>query len=1082
MTRFKHLFLALALVASVSSAWADDSGTCGDNLNWSYDGAGTLTITGTDDMWNFTYMANEPWYSFQADITSVSLPNGITRIGEHAFYNCSNLATINLPSGLLTIGNGAFDHTALTAVVLPEGVTTLGMNAFNYCQSLVSVTIPTSVTNLSRQAFWNCILLADVTVHWTTNDALPTLGTDVFSNIKANAKLHVPYGTTSLYSAAAQWSSFNIVEMNPQGKCGDNLYWEYDINGTHALTITGSGEMYDYSSSADVPWYSYRNNITSISLPTGLTSIGNSAFLGCTGLTSIDIPASVTYIGMNTFYGCSSLASIVIPSGVTEIGLGAFKNCSSLTSITIPSGVTVINESTFEGCSNLASATLPNNITEINQKAFYGCSSLTSIVLPSALTKIWSYAFQNCTGLMSISIPANVTIIYQEAFRGCSSLSSVIIPDGVTHIASSAFRDCSNLTSIDIPGSIIGLTNYVFKGCSSLADVTVHWTDLSGLTIKDNMFDGLTLSGINLHVPCETKSIYEAAEPWSGFVPNIVEYGCPVASVTTSGSVTTNYTTFAAALAAWEANSTLTLLDNVEISDRIEVTEAKTLDLNGYGIKNGGGLHEVIYIHGSGAHLTLEDSNPTAPHKYDYNSSNLLATLNEASGANIVLGGYITGGNGNTTETNIYAGNNMANGGGIFVYDGATFTMNGGNIIGNRTHAISGREARHGGGVFVAKNSHFILNGGRITHNYAQYGGGVAVYGSTSDVPEQGPSDMVMTGGEISYNFATTNCGGISTNGRNAHITLTITGGIITENRLKPTATQRAGGIGFDTNMTFNLSGNPTIDNNYNASGAEENIYVGTGRVLTINGPLTNTEPIGITMGTEGVFTSGLSGNGTVANFAMENSGTYLVTNSNGEAAILAPMAVTANADPKKPTDYYSTFYDGTIKYAVPAGVEVYTAEISGTDMLLHLIASAGDVLPWDKAVILKTTGAALELIPTDDAPTAASAANVLQGTDVAMSAPANCYVLSGHSSDNSINEVGFYTFSGTLGAHKAYVVIPGASPAPQHLRFVFGTTTDIEEVESGETRVESQKILRDGQLIILRNGVEYNANGQMLK
>ena len=1057
MTRFKHLFLALALVASVSSAWADDSGTCGANLTWSYvSSTGTLTISGTGQMTSFPDADAVPWKDYKTAITSIVLQDGITEIDRYAFRHCTNL----------------------TSVTLSEALTAIAYGAFYQCSSLTSITIPSGVTGILSNAFQGCTGLTDVYVHWNTPLAI---NSDVFSGVTiSGVKLHVPCGTKAAYEAAAVWQDFNIVDPCVGGQCGDNLYWQYNST-THTLTITGTGDMNNYATSSQ-PWNAYASDITSVVIESGATSIGNSAFLGCTGLTSIDIPASVTYIGMNTFYGCSSLASIVIPSGVTEIGLGAFKNCSSLTSITIPSGVTVINESTFEGCSNLASATLPNNITEINQKAFYGCSSLTSIVLPSALTKIWSYAFQNCTGLMSISIPANVTIIYQEAFRGCSSLSSVIIPDGVTHIASSAFRDCSNLTSIDIPGSIIGLTNYVFKGCSSLADVTVHWTDLSGLTIKDNMFDGLTLSGINLHVPCETKSIYEAAEPWSGFVPNIVEYGCPVASVTTSGSVTTNYTTFAAALAAWEANSTLTLLDNVEISDRIEVTEAKTLDLNGYGIKNGGGLHEVIYIHGSGAHLTLEDSNPTAPHKYDYNSSNLLATLNEASGANIVLGGYITGGNGNTTETNIYAGNNMANGGGIFVYDGATFTMNGGNIIGNRTHAISGREARHGGGVFVAKNSHFILNGGRITHNYAQYGGGVAVYGSTSDVPEQGPSDMVMTGGEISYNFATTNCGGISTNGRNAHITLTITGGIITENRLKPTATQRAGGIGFDTNMTFNLSGNPTIDNNYNASGAEENIYVGTGRVLTINGPLTNTEPIGITMGTEGVFTSGLSGNGTVANFAMENSGTYLVTNSNGEAAILAPMAVTANADPKKPTDYYSTFYDGTIKYAVPAGVEVYTAEISGTDMLLHLIASAGDVLPWDKAVILKTTGAALELIPTDDAPTAASAANVLQGTDVAMSAPANCYVLSGHSSDNSINEVGFYTFSGTLGAHKAYVVIPGASPAPQHLRFVFGTTTDIEEVESGETRVESQKILRDGVLYIQRGEHIYNAQGQLLR
>lgn len=195
------------------------------------------------------------------------------------------------------------------------------------------------------------------------------------------------------------------------------------------------------------------------------------------------------------------------------------------------------------------------------------------------------------------------------------------------------------------------------------------------------------------------------------------------------------------------------------------------------------------------------------------------------------------------------------------------------------------------------------------------------------------------------------------------------------------------------------------------------------------------------------------------------------------------PVDITANADPDNAGVYYSTFYDSSIKYLLPAGVEAYVAELNGEELNLTKIAQGGQVIPMNNGVILKSNGSDYTLTPSDDSPVSFSATNCLLGTDVAKAAPANCYVLSGKASDNSVSGVGFYQFIGTLKAHKAYVVVGGAG-APKRLRFVFegeNTTTDIANAKAN-AKANSQKLLRNGQLIILRNGVEYNANGQIVK
>ena len=171
--------------------------------------------------------------------------------------------------------------------------------------------------------------------------------------------------------------------------------------------------------------------------------LGESAFLGCSGLTSLTLPSGVTSIGWYAFYGCCGLTSLTLPSSVTSIGWYAFYGCSGLTSLTIPSGVTEIGEGVFHGCSGLTSLTIPSGVTLIRDKAFYGCSGLTSLTIPSGVTSIRDYAFAGCCGLTSLTIPSGVTSIGKSAFEGCSGLTSIYAYlEKIPKLGSNVFTGC----------------------------------------------------------------------------------------------------------------------------------------------------------------------------------------------------------------------------------------------------------------------------------------------------------------------------------------------------------------------------------------------------------------------------------------------------------------------------------------------------------------------------------------------------------------------------------------------------------------------------------------------------------------
>ena len=192
------------------------------------------------------------------------------------------------------------------------------------------------------------------------------------------------------------------------------------------------------------------SGLTSITIPSSVTSLGEACFSLCSGLTSITIPSSVTSLGDLCFFGCSSLTSITIPSSVTSLGKACFSACVSLTSITIPSSVTSLD--CFSGCSGLLSITIPSSVTSLGGACFSGCSSLTSITIPSSVTSMGYDCFRDCSGLKSITIPSSVTSLGWHCFWNCSGLTSITIPSSVTLLGESCFEGCQNLESVYFEG------------------------------------------------------------------------------------------------------------------------------------------------------------------------------------------------------------------------------------------------------------------------------------------------------------------------------------------------------------------------------------------------------------------------------------------------------------------------------------------------------------------------------------------------------------------------------------------------------------------------------------------------------
>jgi len=298
------------------------------------------------------------------------------------------------------------------------------------------------------------------------------------------------------------------------------LYAKWDLDtGTEGLFFTSLGNAYSVSKGTataaevvipafyegkpvthiETNGFSNYTNMTGISIPTSVTSIGNYAFNNNVNLTSIAIPNSVTNIGSSVLSGCSSITSVTVPfigsalnASSAHIGylFGASSYSgqnvyipTSLQSVIITS-IYNVPANTFNGCTGLTSITIPASVTSIGNNAFQDCAGLTSIMIPASVTSIGNNAFQGCAGLTNVTIPASVTSIGNNAFQGCAGLTNVTIPASVTSIGNNAFQGCAGLTSIMIPASVTSIGNGAFLGCTKMSSITLPFVGntLNGTT------------------------------------------------------------------------------------------------------------------------------------------------------------------------------------------------------------------------------------------------------------------------------------------------------------------------------------------------------------------------------------------------------------------------------------------------------------------------------------------------------------------------------------------------------------------------------------------------------------------------
>ena len=322
------------------------------------------------------------------------------------------------------------------------------------------------------------------------------------------------------------FATFALMALFANTEVVDGVTWTYTVSGGE--TSVGGGS----TSSTAVP----TSTTGAIAIPSSLggkpvTSIGNSAFYGCTNLTSVMIPDSVTSIGISAFCGCSGLTSVTIPDGVTNIANGVFSYCGGLTSVTIPDGVTSIGDVAFGGCSGLTSVIIPGGVTSIGNSAFNGCTNLTSVTIPDGVTSIGMSAFFACSGLTNIVFDGNaptsvgstsfyyvnsaciayvhkgstgwgvnipgrwrgltIEYLYEEprpAFTiengvltavDLNGATEVTIPDSVISIGDVAFYGCSGLASVTMPNTVTNIGSSAFSGCSGLTSMTIPGSVMS---------------------------------------------------------------------------------------------------------------------------------------------------------------------------------------------------------------------------------------------------------------------------------------------------------------------------------------------------------------------------------------------------------------------------------------------------------------------------------------------------------------------------------------------------------------------------------------------------------------------------
>ena len=241
----------------------------------------------------------------------------------------------------------------------------------------------------------------------------------------------------------------------------------------------------------------------------------------------IVIPESISYDennysvvrATNGAFQNTDITGITLPNSITSLGNSCFKLCNKLTSVKLPDNITSLGDETFMTCSKLSSINITNTLTSLGEFCLAFCN-ITKLTLPNSITNLGNNCFQSCENLETITLPQNITNLPAYCFHDCKKLSGITLHEGITSLGESCFEGCSSLTSIKLPKSINKITGSIFtscfENCSNLSEVTCQWDNLDGIDVGSDAFNNI-FSEAKLYIPKGTTAMYKAKEPWSNF-------------------------------------------------------------------------------------------------------------------------------------------------------------------------------------------------------------------------------------------------------------------------------------------------------------------------------------------------------------------------------------------------------------------------------------------------------------------------------------------------------------------------------------------------------------------------------------